>query len=274
MSEPTNNPLLSRVVMPGQRFTLPSGGLFYTNGELDPGVINAEIQVHPMTMIDDLVMKTPDKLLNGDGIVEVFSRCIPEILKPWDMLQKDMDFLVICLRLVTYGNQIEIGYTHSSCTHIVKDKEGNDVRHERQYKVDVSQIMKDTIRVDPTTIDSVYTVTLENGQVCKLRPMRYRAFIDIMQTQIGDLAELPPAKSLEKMMNMLVDIIISVDGIDDRDMILEWLNASPPVLVAELNDRMTQTFDWGTNPSTKVPCQDCGELMELAIPLDPLSFFS
>ena len=83
---PVVNPLLQRVRMPGQRFTLPSGGLFYNNGELDPSCVNGELEVQPMTMVDDLVLKTPDKILNGDGMVEVIQRCVPQVLKPWELL--------------------------------------------------------------------------------------------------------------------------------------------------------------------------------------------
>lgn len=42
------NPLLSRIQMPGETFALPSGGVFYTHGELDDSVVNAEVRVHPI----------------------------------------------------------------------------------------------------------------------------------------------------------------------------------------------------------------------------------
>ena len=56
------NPLLERIKLPGDSFALPSGGLFYGEGVLDPSVSNAEIHVHPMTTLDEITMKSPDLL--------------------------------------------------------------------------------------------------------------------------------------------------------------------------------------------------------------------
>jgi len=45
------NPLIERAYVPGETHTLPSGGLFYKNGELSNDVKNGEITVNPMTAI-------------------------------------------------------------------------------------------------------------------------------------------------------------------------------------------------------------------------------
>ena len=273
MTENVTNPLLARVRMPGQRVTLPSGGLFYADGELDPSVVGGEIEVQPMTMIDDLVLKTPDKLLNGDGIVEVISRCIPQVLKPWELLSKDVDFLVICLRIVTYGNLVELTHAHEGCSKEFK-KDNKVIQMERSYKVDVSKLLKKTRRIDPTTLNDVFCMTLTNGQIIKTKPMTFRMFVHVMQLQLNDIETLQVDDSFNNMVDMLSNIILEVDEVTNREHIKEWLQVAPPKIVGELNERLVATFDWGSDLSDNVVCHDCGQLTELVVPIDPLSFFS
>ena len=78
-TSPPVNPLLERARLPGQTFTLPSKGLFYKHGEVDDSVLAAkgEVMVYPMVTLDEINIKTPDKLLNGTAITDVFKRCMP-----------------------------------------------------------------------------------------------------------------------------------------------------------------------------------------------------
>lgn len=104
-----DNPLLRRFShMPPETFRLPSGGVFYTDGELDPEVVNGEVIVHPMTAIDEITIKSPDMMYQGSAIEKVFRRCIPQILKPKKLLAKDVDYLLVCLRIVTYGKTLNL----------------------------------------------------------------------------------------------------------------------------------------------------------------------
>lgn len=274
MSDKPTNPLLARVRMPGQRFTLPSGGLFYKNGELAPECVGGELEVQPMTMIDDMVLKTPDKLLNGDGIVEVIQRCVPDVLKPWELLSKDVDFLMVALRIVSYGNLVEVSHIHNKCEKKFHNQEGVEVEMRRPYKVDVAGLLRESVRIDPTTLTSVFDMTLKNDQAISTRPMTFRMFVNVMQYQLNDISEIKLEDTMSNMVGMLSDIIVEVDGITDREMIAEWLRAAPPHIIRELNDRISGTFDWGTNMSTNVVCTDCGKKTELVVPIDPLSFFS
>ena len=99
--------------MHGSTFQLPSRGLFYKKGELRDDVEMGEVHVHPMSAYDEILMKSPDQLYSGESVDKVFRRCIPQILNPSELISKDVDFLLVCLRQVTYGNDMEVTYTHS-----------------------------------------------------------------------------------------------------------------------------------------------------------------
>ena len=111
--QPPVNPLLTKVKIPGQSFTLPSRGLFYSPGVLDEQASRTnEVHVYPLTAIDEIVLKSPDKLFSGDAVVDVFKHRIPAILKPKELAANDVDFLLLALRKVTYGDTFSIEYTH------------------------------------------------------------------------------------------------------------------------------------------------------------------
>ena len=156
--QPPANPLMERARIPGETFALPSAGLFYKNGELSSDVIDGEVVVNPMVTVDELTMKSPDKLLNGTAIVDVFSRCIPQIQDPLRLLAKDVDYLMICLRKVTYGDEIEITHTHTC-----EDAK----RH--SYVVNLNTFLQKTTRLQTTDLSAKYILTLPNSQVVVLQ---------------------------------------------------------------------------------------------------------
>ena len=104
----SDNPLLKKIQLPGKRFRLPSRGLFYINGELDENVKEGEIEIFSMTTSDEVTLRSPEFLFSGEAIERVFLRCVPEIKKPLELLSKDVDFVLACLRIVSYGGTYNI----------------------------------------------------------------------------------------------------------------------------------------------------------------------
>ena len=256
----TINPLMEKIRMPGQTYQIPSQGLFYNNGELDDTVENGEVHVYPMTTIDEIVIRTPDMLFSGDSIEQVFRRCIPSVLKPKELFAKDVDFLMVCLRQVSYGEQFEVSHTHDC-----KDAKSND------YMIMMKQFITNTKQIDPTTIQQVFHVPLDNGQVVDLLPIKYTNLIKIMQVFEEDIT---PEMQQDRMIDTLSSIIKTVDGISDKPMIEEWLAGIPIKWAKQLSNAIDATTDWGPDFTTKVKCKDCGKQMEITIPMNPVSFFT
>jgi hypothetical protein len=262
------NPLLARVQLPGETFKLPSCGVFYTNGELDASVKDAEVHVHPMTVLDEIMIKTPDMLFSGQAVQEVFNRCVPQVLKPGELLAKDVDFLLLCLRKVSYGPELEMETTHWECKKASEDEPAKSY----PYKVDVNAFIGKTKRLDPTTVQSLFTVTLPNGQVVRMTPIRFMDFVKLMQIQDEETVATPEAQ-VSLLVETLSNIITSVDEITDRGMIIEWLRAIKPEYLSLLNGQLDDTVQWGPDLTYKVACNDCGEVQEVTAPLNPLAFF-
>ena len=258
------NPLLQRIQLPGETFKLPSCGLFYKSGELDPSVTDAEVHVHPMTVLDEIMIKTPDLLFSGKAVEEVFGRCIPQVLRPLELLAKDVDFLMLCLRKVSYGTTLELETVHAEC-------EAEDPKR-HPYNIDITTFISGTKRIDPTTIAKDYTVTLPNDQVVKMQPVRFADFVKLMQAQ--DDEKMDAAGQVQVLVDSLARIIISVDEITEHSMIAEWLKAIKPEYLNKLNQQLEDTLSWGPDFKYKIECKDCGKAQEVVAPLNPLAFFT
>ncbi len=255
------NPLLERVNIPGEKFRVPSGGLFYTNGELDDSVKDGEIYAQPMNAMDELVLKSPDKLLSGEAVTELLQKCTPSVLKPGDLLAKDVDYLMMCLRMISYGPQIEL-----TATHTCKDAK------EQSYSIEIRPILQEAKPIDPTSLDS-FNVTLDTGQVVQLHPPRFLSTVRLYQV-FGDDSTDSAEEMGVQLLETIADMIQSVDDHTDSEDITEWLKKIRVGDVQVISEKIAELSDWGIDPIVTVKCKDCKKNMEVIVPVNPISFFT
>lgn len=262
----TTNPLIRRIRIPGQTFPLPSGGLFYNNGELAPNCTNGEIHVFPMTAVDELVMKSVDKVFSGEAVKEVFGRCIPDVLKPGELSAKDVDYLLIALRKVSYGPTFTITYQH--------DCEDSD---EHEYEVSLDMFLQKTTQVNPVTMRESFSMELPNGQRVHFRPSTYNDVVAMYQSQHADYVNgdkaLSTEETLDRVMTGAAILIGDVDGITDRTMIVEWLRTLPIMWLRDISIAAADTTSWGIKFEVPLVCKDCKAELVVPTPLNPINFF-
>jgi len=99
------NPLKKYYRQPKQFIKLPSGYNFYPEGSIQIPE-SGEVAVYPMTAKDELLLKTPDALLNGEATVSVIQSCIPAITNAWAMPSIDCDAALMTIRMATYGTSM------------------------------------------------------------------------------------------------------------------------------------------------------------------------
>lgn len=255
------NPLLSKVKLPGETLRLPSQGILYNNEELSPDVKNGEVHLYPMTALDEIIIRSPDKLFSGDAIIEVFKNCIPQILKPKELLLKDIDFLMVALRKITYGDDYSVDYTHT-CE--------NAKRH--SYQADISNFLKATKQLNPVMVSSKFTITLDNEQVVKMHPIKYGDYIEIAHAQIEN-TDLSIETIWKQTLMAILSIIDSVDDVSDKEQISEWLSSIPAPWAKKIAESVDSTLEWGMDFTYKITCKDCGEEIVVPVPVNPISFF-
>jgi|TARA_R110002124_G_scaffold281373_1_gene455521 hypothetical protein len=153
------NPLRKYFRQPKVYITLPSRGKYYAEGVLDMPSTN-ELPVFAMTAKDELIIKTPDALLNGQATVDIIKSCIPNIIDPWAMPSVDLDATLIAIRIATYGEILELS-TKVPGT-------GED----RKFDVDLRQMLNKL--VTPVFNDDVTIAGID----VKIQPLTYREYTD------------------------------------------------------------------------------------------------
>jgi hypothetical protein len=257
--EVNQNPLLATLKLPGRTFQLPSRGALYKNGEVEHS--EGEVHVHPMSALTEINLKNPDMLFNGKAIEEVCRECIPSIKKPTELFGRDIDALMFFLRLVTYGPQFEINVKHSCA----------DAKS-HSYMVDVEQMVHQMQFLDPTEAEK-FKVVLPNNQTVKLHPVRFEHMIKLFQMNAGkESLETEDVKA--NIVFNLVNLIESVDGNTNRENIEGWVRAISQPMQNRITKVIEKMNDWGPARETQLKCKDCGEMMDVELPLNPVSFFT
>jgi hypothetical protein len=156
--ENTNqNPLGKYFRQPKVYIKLPSQGKFYDPGALEVSE-TGEYPVYAMTAKDELSMKTPDALLNGQATVDVIQSCIPNIKNAWGMPSLDLDAVLTAIRIASYGETMDLNVTIPGTT------------LEDTYSVDLRAVL-DTF----TNINYNDVVTV-NDMAIYLKPLNYKTF--------------------------------------------------------------------------------------------------
>lgn len=173
------NPLLSVLRQPKIYIRLPSDGKYWPEGSLNPSV-TGEYPVYSMTARDELTLKTPDALMNGQAVVDVVQSCMPNIINAWDTPQVDLDIILVAIRLATYGESLTLNISHPSL------EDG-----ETDYEINVREVLE---QLQHTVIwEDRFEVTPE--LVVYLRPLTYRSQTD---AQIGEF-------DTQRLMNVIRD---------------------------------------------------------------------
>ena len=225
----SNNPLSKHFRHPKLFIRLPSEGNFYRTGSLER-TVNNEYPVLAMTAKDELMIKTPDALLNGQSTVSVIQSCIPNIKDAWSVPSIDVDAILIAIRIATYGEKLEI------------EAEVPTTKTVRAYEVDLRMLLD---QLNSAEYDNIVTV---NNIKIELAPTTYKDFTDLSlktfeEQRIFKLLDNNELSDLEKLAKFnesftrLTDLNISVvsksivavqfeneDPVTDKNHITEFIN--------------------------------------------------
>ena len=110
-----SNPLLKYVRQPAIFWEPPSAGQWWPTDSLEPAPSGA-FPVLPMSARDEIMLKTPDALINGSAIVDLFQSCIPNIKNAWDMPSIDVDSALIAIRIASMGETMSFSSSCPNCS--------------------------------------------------------------------------------------------------------------------------------------------------------------
>lgn len=276
-----SNPLKAFFRQPTIYIRLPSEGQFWPKGTIEiPST--GEIGVMPMTAKDELTMKTPDALMNGQAVVDVIQSCIPSIKDAWACPSIDMEMILAAIRIASYGESLELS-TICPCEKKVR----------LEYNIDLRSVVD---FLGAIKFDSV--LMLKNGLKLNLRPLDYR---EISKAQLKtweqkrifevvnneSLSDEEKQKyfnesfsklteiTLETLTGMIASIETPESTVDNREFIMEFINNSDREIFSELEGKIGDIKQKIALKPMKVNCTEegCDKTFDLPISLDQSNFF-
>jgi hypothetical protein len=234
----SENPLKSYFRQPKIYINLPSKLKYYPAGTIEV-TDTGEFPVYPMTATDEIAMKTPDALLNGQATIDVIQSCIPNIKNAWYMPNLDLDAVLIAIRIATYGDKMDI--------ETVVPKIGE----ERSFSVDLRQILDNLLGNEFEEIIEI------DNLIVHIRPMTYQEFtknaLKTFEEQrlftLVNNEDIPEEEKLERFNNsfrklteltvgMVSDSITKIqagdDSVTDPDHIQEFLRNADKKFYTEI----------------------------------------
>ena len=278
------NPLNKYFRQPAVFVTLPSGGN-YPPHILIPSQ-TGEIGVQPMTARDEIIFKTPDALMNGQGMVDVIQSCIPEIKDAWQISNYDLDTILIAIRIATYGETMSINFTVPGTTEKVDHTLNLPSLLEQIKTVSVKNevVLKDGLKITvrPLTYKDMTTTALKTFTQQKL----------YSTVQSAEMAPEEKVKRFNESFKALTDLshtillknvskITTTEGAEVADpiQIKEFVEKANAVLIKELQDKLIELRTQGAVQPIKLKATEeqikkgAPASYEIPVTFDTANFF-
>ncbi len=279
---PQQNPLMQYTRKPEIYISLPSNGHFTNPRDIELS-INNELGISAMTTSDELLLKTPDALLNGEAIEKIIHSCAPGIKNVRTLPSPDIDAILVGVRMASYGDSMDFTATCPKCE-TVKD-----------FAISLTDALA---RIEH--LEGEYVVELSNKMKVSLKPYTYEDNIkqglmayneaQILKVVLTEDLEDPETnkqyqESFKKMAELLVELtaasIITIwdpDGnfLDvNSEQILEWLKNIPRGDADLLQQKVNEMNEIGVYRKVQVTCdnEECEHEWETEIHFDASHFF-
>lgn len=274
-----NNPLAKHFRQPSIYLKLPSEGRFYANNTIDLGA-SGEIPIYPMTVKDEILLRTPDALMNGESMVQMIKSCAPAIRDPYELPMTDLDAVLIAIRLASYGKELEI---KSSCTHC---------SHENEHNIDLQALLE---RIPSTTAyDQAHMI---DNLIFELQPQKFKDINIVGQMsfeqrklissiEASELSETDRKQYFQESFKKLTDLNIltlvnciksitteSGDIVTNPELIKEFLVNATRSTYDDIKNTVNKTIESNKLAPMMVNCDDCTKEYAVEIDFNQTNFF-
>ena len=274
-----NNPLKQYFRQFKMFLKVPSGTSYYK-----PDVIEftdkGEIGILPMTGQDELILKNPDALLNGEALIEVLRSCVPAVKQPRALLTNDIDTLITAIRYATYNDSLETNLRCPKC------------KHENNFKLDLQYALDNM-----TVLDPEYVINLDNGLSVFVKPYAFPELLKSLHSEFeqtkfsrafenssltdeqrsaifaSSFKEISVTK-FELMTSSVVKVVDESQGINvtEAKFIKEFLQNIDRTAMEKISKLIEEINHIGVKRTFTAVCEKCKHEWESEIDFNPVNF--
>jgi hypothetical protein len=240
---------------------------------------DGEIGVRPMTLKDEMLLKIPDSLYNGESLYEVFKSIVPDIPDPYDISIPDVDVILLASKAVSNGNELHVDAKCPTCMNtasysinipnmLSKIKTNTD-----GVEIEIKNLK---IKLKPNTLAAVTASSIQTVENAKL--------ISSMSNETNPQNKELMQKSLEKStaatIGLLADNIEQIELpngtiVTDKQQIVEWMVNSDAATINVLKKYTVELNKNGLPKEFPFICdnEECNQQFNSSIEFNPTFFF-
>lgn len=275
----SQNPLLKYQRQPELYVSLPSKNKWWPENSLTISD-NNEYAIYPMTGKDEMALRNPEGLMNGDSTVQILQSCVPNIKNAWDTPVIDVDHLFIAIRIASVGHNMDLDIKCPKCG------------HESTYTVDL-RIILDQIKIpnynEPIEISdnmfmfirpASYKIASLNAQevfqqtkaikVANNENLSDEQKESILRESVYALTELSVSRLSE-----YIEKLILPDGqiVNNHEFIKEYVENVDRKTFKKIKQSIESIANEYQMPDIPFKCSECGHEEKFKFQFEPGNFF-
>jgi hypothetical protein len=270
-----NNPLQKFFRQPKIYISLPSKGLYYEAGSLAGDY--SKVPILAMTGIDEIILKTPDALFNGESTIKLIESCCPYIKDARNIPVIDIDAILAAIKIATFGNTATVTKTCNNCgTESDYDLPLNSIidyfsNLKFNNKVVLDNQLEITIR--PLKYSEMSYFSMENFKLQKILNQAADLDEESKKAKINEIYITLSELQLELLTLTVEAVMVDNLLVTEKDHINEWLQNVERSVFSSIKKKIEDNKDLWEVPSTPVKCTECGTENKVQLSLDQASFF-
>ena len=273
------NPLNKYLRQPEIYVKLPSNGKYWPPGSLEMP-ISGELPVLPMSTRDEIMVNTPDALLNGEAVVNMIQSCIPNIRNAWAMPSVDLDTVLIAIRIASYGEKMEYTSTCPKCEN--SDNYEIDLRQFLDMPVDLQGYENAfdykgiTVSLRPLDYNSVNQQNLEQFEQQRLMTMVNDTTIDeaTKQQRFQEIFNILTTYTIQNVVGS-IEKLTTPEGITviDPMHLKDFVENSERIFFQTLKDKLLDIKNKFPEKTVSTVCDTCSNEYTIPFTFDQSNFF-
>lgn len=271
----SSNPLQKYFRQPKIFVSLPSKGMFYKEGTLKGDYNN--VPIFAMTGMDEIIMKTPDALFNGEATVKLIESCCPYIQDAKNIPSLDIDVLLIAIRLATYGEEMSISHTCKKCksenNYGVKLSTLLEQYQEKSFdsKISIGEMI---VSLKPMTYEEMSKFNVENFKLQKtLSQLKDVEDENVRQQYLDTIYQKLAEIQVEVFLTSIESIQTPDAVVTEKDFIREWLTNTVKDSYQMIKNKLEENKNSWQIPKLSVKCDECGHDDQVELVMDQSNFF-
>lgn len=270
------NPLKNFFRQPSLYISLPSQGMFWPPDtlELPP---NRELAVMSMTANDEILLRVPDALFNGDAIVNLIQNCVPGIKNAWAMPVSDLEILLVAIKIASGNQNFEVNVKCPECDKL------SDFEINLQHQLET---FGSPNWLEPLTVGNLKFFFKP------INFLEYTEFHNISfkcQKLMNQLSEINSREERERITNQVVSdlaksdikfttmsvhkVVIENQVVNNFDYIQEFINNCEKQTYQKLKNHVEQLKKQSLSAPCTFQCDHCQHVFTVPFSLDYSNFF-